>query len=184
VITVTQAPQFTSAASATVAAGRSFSVNIVSTGYPVATITRSGTLPTGITFTAGANGTATLSGTPTSSTAGRSYQLTFRATTSVGSVEQRFILTIASPPTISGNNFAVATTNTSFTYNLQTTGSPTPTITMSGTLPTGLTFVDNRNGTARISGSPVSRTAGIYTVVFTATNTNGSATRTLILTVR
>ena len=37
---------------------------------------------------------------------------------------------------------------------MTTTGYPAPTITESGTLPAGLTFKANSNGTATISGTP------------------------------
>ena len=39
-------------------------------------------------------------------------------------------------------------------YTVTTTGYPAPTITETGALPAGLTFTDNGNGTATISGTP------------------------------
>ena len=70
-----------------------------------------------------------------------------------------------------------------YSYTVRTTGSPTAAITITGTLPSGLTFVDNHDGTARISGTPARRTSGTYTLVFTAKNIYGTATRTLTLRV-
>jgi hypothetical protein len=49
---------------------------------------------------------------------------------------------------------------------------------MSGTLQSGLTFVDNHNGTGRISGVPA---RGTRTVTFTATNSYGSTTRSVTI---
>ncbi len=159
---------------------RAFSFTVTTTGFPAATITRSGTLPTGVTFAAGANGTATLSGTPTTAMAGRSFPITFTATNVGGATTQAFTLTVGRAPSISGSRFAFARVNRSYSYTVQTTASPTATITV-GTVPAGLTFVDNHDGTARLSGTPTQR--GSYTVTFTATNIYGTATRILTLRV-
>ncbi len=180
---VTQAPKFTSAASATAAVGQALSFTVTASGLPAPTITRSGTLPTGVTFTAGTGGTARLTGTPSSSMAGRTFTITFTATSSAGTAKQTFTLTVGQAPTITSGTSATAMSRQSFSYTVQTTGSPTAAITMTGSLPSGLTFVDNHNGTARISGTPGRRTSGTYTLVFTAKNIYGTATRTLTLRV-
>ena len=180
-LTVTaQRPQFTSAVSATAVVGRAFSFTVTTTGIPAATITRTGTLPTGVTVTAGANGTARLSGTPTTDMAGRSFPITFTATNVAGATTQAFTLTVGRAPSITSGTFAFTSVNRSYSYTVQTTASPTATITM-GTVPPGLTFVDNNNGTARLSGVPSGR--GTYAVTFTAKNVYGTATRTLTLMV-
>ena len=41
-----------------------------------------------------------------------------------------------------------------FSFTVTTTGSPAPTLTRAGTLPTGVTFNDNGNGTATLAGTP------------------------------
>jgi hypothetical protein len=181
---VVTVPQFTSAATASAAVSRAFSFTVTTTGSPAATITRSGTLPTGVTFRAGANGTATVSGTSSTSMAGRTFPVTFTATNSAGVATQTFTLTVGRVPSITSGTSALARTGRSFGYTVQTVATPTATITMTGTLPSGLTFVDNRNGTARISGTPARRTSRTYTIVFTAKNIYGTATRTLTLVVR
>ena len=181
VITVTQAPQFTSAASATAVSGSAFTFAITTTGTPVAKITRTGTLPTGITFTAGANGTAQLSGTPTAAMAGRTFPITFTATNTAGTTTQAFTLTVGRAPSFSGSTLAIALSGRPFTFTVQTAGTPAAAITMSGALPAGVTFVDNHNGTARLSGTPARGTSKMYTLVFKATNVYGTATRTFVL---
>jgi large repetitive protein len=183
VITVTQAPQFTSASSATAATGSAFSFTVTTTGSPSASITRTGTLPTGISFTAGANGTARLSGSPSAAMAGRSFPITLTATNSAGVATQVFTITVGRAPTFSGLAIGVAFTRRPFNFTVQTAGSPTPAITMTGTLPAGVTFVDNQNGTARLSGTPARGTRKTYTLVFKATNVYGTATRTFFLVV-
>ena len=67
---------------------------------------------------------------------------------------------------------------------MTTTGSPAPSITESGALPSGMTFKDNGNGTATISGTPASGSQGSYPVTLSATNSSGStATLALAITV-
>ena len=55
----------------------------MTTGNPAATITESGALPSGVTFTDNGNGTATLAGTPAAGTNG-SYPITITAANGVG----------------------------------------------------------------------------------------------------
>ena len=57
---------------------------------------------------------------------------------------------------------------------MTTTGFPLPTITLTGTLPGGVTFVDNLNGTGTLSGTPAAGTAGAYTFTITISNGVGS----------
>jgi hypothetical protein len=49
-----------------------------------------------------------------------------------------------------------------------TTGFPTPSITEAGVLPGGVTFVDNHNGTGKLSGTPSA--SGVFNISFTANN--------------
>jgi Protein of unknown function (DUF4038)/Putative collagen-binding domain of a collagenase len=70
------------------------------------------------------------------------------------------------------------------TFTINATGSPAPAISVAGTLPTGVTFKDNGNGTATLSGQPAAATQGVYPL--TATADNGiapSATQDFSLTV-
>jgi PKD repeat protein len=90
-LTVDQAPAITSASSAPATHGKTFSFTFTATGYPLPTVTHTGTVK-GLTYTRGTNGTATLSGTPT--TAG-TYTLTITATNSVGTATQTFTLTVS-----------------------------------------------------------------------------------------
>src|SRR5262249_23239645 len=55
----------------------------------------------------------------------------------------------------------------------------------SGTLPSNVSFVDQGNGTARLSGTPAAGTGGTNTFTITATNQDGSlsSTQSFTLTV-
>jgi hypothetical protein len=85
-------------------------------------------------------------------------------------------------PAITSANATTFTAGSAGTFTVTATGTPTPTITKSGTLPTGVTFVDNGNSTATLAGTAT--TAGTYTLTVTAHNTAGSdAVQTFTLTV-
>src|SRR5205823_8357010 len=51
-----------------------------------------------------------------------------------------------------------------------TGGGPAPGLTESGTLPAGITFVDNGDGTGTLAGTAAVGTAGTYALTFTAAN--------------
>jgi large repetitive protein len=93
--------------------------------------------------------------------------------------------TFTSPATAS------ATTGVPFTFTVSATGNVTPTFTKKGKLPKGVTFVDNYDGTATLSGTPVvvgrKAPAGTYRDKVTATFTYGTVvkkvTQILVLTV-
>ncbi|MBV5349830.1 hypothetical protein JZU71_01330, partial [bacterium] len=67
--------------------------------------------------------------------------------------------------------------NTSFdvsfpgSFNITATGNPsTMTISLSGALPSGVTFTDNGDGTASLDGTPALGTSGTYNLILTANN--------------
>ena len=101
--TITSAtPAFTSANSTTFTVGQAGTFTVTTTGVPTTTITRSGTLPSGITFTNNGNGTATLSGTPALGTQG-TYPLTFTASNGISpNAVQNFTLNVILAPSSTG----------------------------------------------------------------------------------
>ena len=73
--------------------------------------------------------------------------------------------------------------STSGKFTVRTAGSPPPSLTSTGTLPSGVTFVDNGDGTATLSGPP--SIGGVYPLAFTAANGIGApATQAFTLMVR
>ena len=178
-LTVNSGLAITSAASASATSGKAFSFAVTTTGTPTPTLTHAGTLPSGVTFTAGSNGTATIAGTPAASASGQ-YPITITAKNSSGTASQAFTLTVANPPVITSAAAVTETAGTAFSFTVIGSGYPAPTFT-SGTLPTGATFADNGNGTAVLAGT---LGAGTYTVPVTATNAGGTATQTITVTVK
>ena len=171
--TVNQAPAISSANSATFTVGTAGSFTVTTTGAPTPSVTGTGTLPSGVTFRDNGNGTATLSGTPASGSGG-TYSLTITANNGVGpAANQTFTLTVnaaQTAPAISSANSTTFTVGTAGSFTVTTTGAPTPSVTGTGTLPSGVTFRDNGNGTATLSGTPASGSGGTYSLTITANN--------------
>jgi autotransporter-associated beta strand protein len=88
-------------------------------------------------------------------------------------------------------SFASATGGTTFTigqngtFNITTSGgTPTPTLSETGSLPSGVSFLDNGNGTATLSGTPALGSLSSYTLTIIASNgVSPDATQTFTLTV-
>jgi len=73
-------------------------------------------------------------------------------------------------PVISSPSATTFTTGSLGTFAVTVTGIPTPSIMETGTLPTGVSFVDNGNGTATLAGRPGSGTGRSYPMTITASN--------------
>ena len=76
-----------------------------------------------------------------------------------------------------------AKTGTAYSKTITAVGSPTPTLAETGTLPAGITFTDNGDGTATLAGTPAANAGGSYSITITATNTLGSSSETFTLKV-
>ena len=175
--TVTIPPTITSADNTTFTVGTAGSFTVTTTGTPTPTLTETGTLPSGIKFKDNGNGTATLSGTPASGSGG-TYSLTLTASNGVGTpASQRFTLKVNQAPAITSSNNTTFTVSTARSFNVTTRGTPVPSLTETGTLPSGVTFVDNGNGTATLSGTPASGSSGSYPLTITASNGVGTPAR-------
>jgi predicted secreted protein len=180
-------PSVTSAAAATFTAGSNGSFVVTTTaGSPEATtLSASGALPDGITFTDNGDGSATLAGTPGAATGG-SYPLTITAANLLTSATQSFVLTVAQSPDITSADTATFPAGESSSLTIKTAaGYPSSTaLDVSGALPTGVTLVDNHDGTATLSGAPASSAGGSYPLTITASNgTAPDATQSFTLTV-
>jgi len=186
-LTVGQAPTITSADHTTFAVGTAGSFTVTTTpGVPAATtLTETGALPSGVTFTDNGDGTATLAGTPAAGTGG-SFSLTITASNGVlpNSV-QAFTLTVTELPAITSANHTALTVGAAGSFTVMTAaGFPVATtLTEAGSLPSGVMFTDNGDGTATLAGTPAAGTSGSYPITLTATNTAGHSNQALTLTV-
>jgi PKD repeat protein len=108
------------------------------------------------------------------------YPLTLTATNSAGTTTQAFTLTIASRPAIKKIPATTARAGAPMHLAITATGNPPSALTRTGILPAGLSFTDNGNGTAAITGTPG---AGSYQLTITAANPAGTARRAFTLTI-
>jgi len=181
VITVVEPPSITSANAVTFAPGKTGqSFTVTTTGYPTPALTRTGTLPTGVSFADNGNGTATINGTPAAHTQDSSpYAQSIKAANTISpDATQAFTLNITCPTiTVTGS------ASLSFTYNVaanstysQSGGNGTIAWSASG-LPTNLSI---NSGTGAITGTP--NVTGTFPVTVTATDA-GACTGTKVITV-
>lgn len=183
-VAVNTAPLITSADTANFVYNTSESFTIQTTaGYPTDTvISVVGSLPDGVTFTDLGNGSATIAGTPTTT---GSFDLTIKATNSATlESSQSFTLNVNLAPVFTSSTSATFITGIVGTFSITTSGYPIPAITYTSIpeLPTSLTLTDNSNGTATLSGTPLVKDAGLYTIKLTAKNgISPDATQTLSL---
>jgi hypothetical protein len=180
-----QACAITSAHHATFTVGHAGTFTVTSTGVPNCALSETGALPPGVTFIDNGDGTATLAGTPAAGSGG-AYPFTITATNGVSPpATQPFILSVLQAPGITSSAGTTFTVGQAGTFTVTTTGVPNSTLSDGGaTLPSGVTFTDNGNGTATIAGIPGVSSGGTYPFTITATNgVDPAATQPFILTV-
>ncbi|MDQ1712650.1 MAG: hypothetical protein QOE45_2100 [Frankiaceae bacterium] len=179
---VPAAPKFTSTAAAKFKVGTAGTFLVKTTGFPTPALSIDETLPAGLTFTDNGDGTGTLGGTPGAGTAGI-YDLTVVAANSVGTTTQAFTLTINQLPTFTSATSTTFSRSGPNSFLVTTTGGfPTPVLTETKTLPAGVSFVDNGDGTGTLSGMPTA-VAGKYALAFKAANAAGSKSQSFSLNV-
>ncbi|MGA2530759.1 MAG: putative Ig domain-containing protein [Acidimicrobiales bacterium] len=169
----------------TVGTDSSFVVNAAGSPTPTVTDSYSGcttSVPLDNLTLATAPGTLTLSGTAGSNDVG-TYNLCVQATNGVGTpVTEKYIVTINEPPAITTTTGSTTfTVGTGGNFTVDTSGSPTPKITDSysgctSNVPTGdLSFADNGDGTATLSGTPTVGDIGVWNLCVQASNGVGTA---------
>src|SRR5438477_8002068 len=166
-------PVISSPTTATGQVAVAFSYNITATNNP--TSFNATGLPAGLTVN---TSTGLISGTPT--TAG-TYTVTISATNAGGTGSATLTLTIKpAPPVITSSLTATGTVGAAFSYQIAASNSPTS-FNATG-LPSGLTV---KTSTGLISGTPAAGTeAGSpYSVTISATNSGGTGTATLTITI-
>ncbi len=87
-------------------------------------------------------------------------------------------------PTITSASSTAFTESAAGTFTVTATGTPTPSLSETGALPSGVSFVDNGNGSGTLSGIPAAGSNGTYNLIFKAHNTaSPDATQNFSLTV-
>src|SRR5262249_40541296 len=102
---------------------------------------------------------------------GGTYTMSITASNGVSpDATQTFILTVDQAPAITSTDSSTFTVGRAGSFSITSTGFPSASLSESGTLPDGLTFLDNGDGTATLSGTPAAGTVGVYTWTLTADN--------------
>jgi uncharacterized repeat protein (TIGR01451 family) len=173
-IYLTQAPIILSANAATFTVGSSGAVGVTANGYPIVALSETGALPTGLQFRDNHNDTASIIGTPAAGTGG-SYSIAINGSNGLSpNASQNFTITVNQKPAITSANSVTSDPGVSSTFTVTTTGFPTSSLMEAGTLPSGVTFEDNGNGTATLSGTPAAGVSGSYPITITASNGVGA----------
>jgi streptogramin lyase len=179
------APTFVSASSDTETYGVPFRFTVQTSGNPAATITKSsGSLPKDITVTDNGDGTATIAGDPELGSDMGVYNITLKAKNSAGTITQNFSLTLQKAPVMNPISNKKTSVGQPFSMTIKAKGYYTPIIgTSPRSLPKGLTFTDNGDGTATIAGTTQPGSGGAYTIRVGASNALGGVVQTFIITV-
>jgi Bacterial Ig-like domain (group 3)/Kelch motif/Galactose oxidase, central domain len=172
------APKITSGNTATFTFGTpGTSFTVTTTGVPLPTVSESGSLAPGLSFTANSDGTATISGTPT--TAG-SYPITITAHSGFGPDATQTLTIVVNKAdsvstVVSSAEPSVFGQSVTFTATVSTvspaTGTPTGTVQfMEGATPIGALQTLNSSGKASVSTSTLSVAAHSITAVYNGDN--------------
>jgi len=185
-------PAITSVDNATFVVG-TFGTFTVRTSPPVpsATVSFTGTLPQGISFVPNGDGTATVGGTAAAASEG-SYPINITASNgTLPNAMQTFTITVQDAPPVPQAPVITSAATGSFmvgtagTFTITATGTPTPSFTLIGAQPSWLSFVDNTDGTATLSGTPDADSDLSYSFTITARNgVSPNATQDFTLTVQ
>ena len=169
-LTVNEAPGLTGPSTATFKVGTAGqSGEFTATGFPVPNLTAAG-LPTELSLASTGAGKAKISGSAANGTGGV-YPVTVTAANGVGSnVTADVSVTVNEAPELVGPTEARFVAGTANAIGFSSDGYPQASVSYSGTLPAGLSFVDNGNGSATISGTAGSGAIGSYALTITATN--------------
>ena len=173
ILTVATPPVITTPPATTFYVGAAGSFLVIATGSPVPIVWIEEPLPAWLTFTDNEDGTATLAGTPPEGSEG-TFTFTIKANTGMPpDYVQAFTLTVnpgvPTPPAITSPAAATFVIDSeAVMFTVTATGYPKPVLSTPGPLPGGVTFTDNGNSTATLTGTPT--VPGSYPFPITAAN--------------
>lgn len=180
--TITQHP-----ANQTVVAGNSVTFTAQATGVPSPGVQWQVSSDGGANWSNFGSNSNTLTFTTSANDNGKRYRAVYSNYVNNSVPTNAATLTVNSPPAFTSANAASLRQETNGSFTITTSGIPTGAnmvIGSTGTLPAGVTFTDNRDGTARLSGTAAAGTQGVYPLVFTASNGIGAgATQNFTLSI-
>ena len=179
------APSLSMPGAANALVGSPFDMTVTAGGYPTPAITRTGTVPRGLTFVDNGDGTATISGTPQASAAGPHLiriHATNLARITNNTASETLTLLVDEAPAFTTRSTHQAVPGTRFSFVMKARGYPPPTLSESGPLPAGVTFAYRGKGAAVLSGSATGPIASAtWPITVTASNSVSSATQQFTL---
>ncbi|MBO9626537.1 MAG: immunoglobulin domain-containing protein [Microbacterium sp.] len=177
-MTIRQNATFTSPDTLAAVVGTPVDFTVTTSGYPVPTVTGSGSLPNGLSI-AYNGATAHITGTPLPGSTG-SYPLALEADNGAGPVQQTLTITVGQLPAFTSALSTTVEAGSAVDLTISASGVPTPAISVTGGMPPGLTLDDNHDGTARLHGTPTVP-AGSYSIGLSAVNAVGTTPGTFTL---
>ncbi|MGA2838281.1 MAG: IPT/TIG domain-containing protein, partial [Acidimicrobiales bacterium] len=137
---------------------------------------------TSVVATTNSSGTATAPAFTANSSPGSFHVVVSAAAPGGTSPSNSFALTNTQPPSITSPNGVSFDPGVPGTFTVTSVGTPVPSLAEVGTLPAGVSFVDNGNGSATLGGTPTG--SGVFPIAITASNGVGTpAQQSFVLTV-
>ncbi len=169
-LTVNEGPALTGPDAASFTVGTlSSSGEFSASGHPAPTLSATG-LPVGLTMASTGAGKAHITGSAANGTGGV-YDVTVSATNGIGDDDAKQVeVTVNEAPEITGPATVRFVAGSAGMTVFSADGYPGAGLSLEGTLPAGVTFVDNGNGTATLSGTPALSAVGPYDLTVRASN--------------
>ncbi|HET6628231.1 MAG TPA: FG-GAP-like repeat-containing protein [Woeseiaceae bacterium] len=185
-------PAFTSTAvtQATPGAAYTYAITASDDDGDAITIAAAQDLPGWLTLTDNLDGTATLSGTPAAEDVG-DHAVSIQASDGTDATTQDFTITVSetpagnTPPEFTSTAVTAAAEGEAYSYDITATDADSgATLTITApTLPGWLTFTDNGDGTATLSGTPAAGDVGEHAVSLEVSDGTDTAVQDFTITV-
>jgi hypothetical protein len=171
------APRFTASnPPLTVTVGSLYAYTFAASGNPAPTFTLATGAPTWLSLDPQ---TGRLSGIPPTGATAFVFAVVASNGVNPDAATARYQISVLAPPlapAITSPGSATFRSARGGTFTITTTGHPTAAITETGTLPSGVVFVDNHDGTAGLTVSPAAATGVVHLVIQAANGVTPSAT--------
>lgn len=183
---VNDAPVFTSTAATDVSQHDEYSYTITATDNNSDNIAFSAdTVYTWLTFIDNTDGSASLTGTPDGTILG-DFPITLLATDGIDTTYQSFTITVSDvndAPSFTSTAITTGTQDIEYSYSITTEDLEDDDVTISALYPNWLSFTDNTDGTALLTGTPTYADTGKYDITLTVTDLSLSSQQEFTLNI-
>jgi hypothetical protein len=170
-IPIEEAPAFSGSLTFAETAGSPASAAIQTIGYPAPSVMASAALPNGISLSSA----GVISGTPVYGSGGI-YLVPVTATNALNTANATITVVVDQVPAVTSATTLQAAYGApaSFLVSTATGTYPTPSYALSGGMPAGMSFADNHDGTATLSGTPIDYVSGAQSFSLVVSNSAGT----------